>query len=177
MTIRCAQLYFNCIYKSRSGDASLLPGNIRKFDLTGTGSCGSFNLRRTARAVTRFYDLAFQDCGIRSTQFTILVSIAKKQPTSIGALADLLVIDRTTLTRNLRLLKKEGLVAVSERKIMRQRFLTLTAEGDQMLERSLPYWRRAQERFVQALGPDHWAAFRNDLERLAHVVTDLEESL
>jgi DNA-binding MarR family transcriptional regulator len=155
----------------------VLPGKIRKFDLTGTGSCGSFNFRRTARAVTRFYDLAFQDCGIRSTQFTILVSIAKKQPISIGALADLLVIDRTTLTRSLRLLKKEDLVAVSERRTMRQRFLTLTPQGEQMLERSLPYWRKAQERFVQALGQDHWTSFRNELEKLAHLVTGLEEPL
>ena len=155
----------------------MLPGNIRKFDLTGTGSCGSFNLRRTARAVTRFYDLAFQDCRIRSTQFTILVSIAKKKPISIGALADLLVIDRTTLTRSLRLLKKEGLVAVSERSTMRQRFLTLTPQGEQMLERSLPYWRKAQERFVQALGLDHWTNFRNELEKLAHLATDLEKPL
>jgi DNA-binding MarR family transcriptional regulator len=154
----------------------MLPCNTRKFDLTGTGSCGSFNLRRTARAVTRFYDLAFQDCGIRSTQFTILVSIAKKQPTSMGALADLLVIDRTTLTRSLRLLKKEGLVSVSERSTMRQRFLTLTPEGEQMLERSLPNWRKAQERFVQALGSEHWTNFRNELEKLAHIVTDLEAS-
>jgi DNA-binding MarR family transcriptional regulator len=151
----------------------VLPGNLRKFDLTGTGSCGSFNFRRTARAVTRFYDLAFQDCGIRSTQFTILVSIAKKQPISIGALAELLVIDRTTLTRSLRLLKKERLVSVSERSTMRRRFLTLTPQGEQMLERSLPHWRKAQERFVQALGPDHWVSFRNEL---AQVVTDLEES-
>jgi DNA-binding MarR family transcriptional regulator len=152
----------------------VLPGDVRKFDLTGTGSCGSFNFRRTARAVTRFYDLAFQDCGIRSTQFTILVSIAKKQPISIGALAYLLVIDRTTLTRSLRLLKKEGLVSVSERSTMRQRFLTLTPQGEQMLERSLPYWRRAQERFAEALGSDHWVSLRNDLEHLAHLVSNLE---
>jgi DNA-binding MarR family transcriptional regulator len=154
----------------------MLPGNASKLDLTGTGSCGSFNLRRTARAVTRFYDLAFQDCGIRSTQFTILIGIAKTQPTSIGALADLLIIDRTTLTRSLRLLKKQGLLTVSKRSTMRQRFLTLTPEGEQMLERSLPSWRKAQERFVQALGPEHWIKFRGELEKLAHIVTDLENS-
>jgi DNA-binding MarR family transcriptional regulator len=154
----------------------MLPCNASKLDLTGTRSCGSFNLRRTARAVTRFYDLAFQDCGIRSTQFTILVGIAKTQPTSIGALADLLIIDRTTLTRSLRLLKKEGLLTVSERSTMRQRFLTITPEGEKMLEHSLPSWRKAQERFVRAVGPEHWIKFRGELEKLAHIVTDLENS-
>jgi len=143
-------------------------------DLTGTSACGSFHLRRTARAVTRFYDLAFQNCGIRSTQFTVLVGIAKTQPTSIGALADLLVIDRTTLTRSLRLLKKLGLLTVSPRSTMRQRFLTLTPHGEQILASSLPAWRKAQDRFVQALGPEYWIHFRRELEKLTQLVTELE---
>jgi len=143
-------------------------------DLRGTGSCGSFNLRRTARAVTRFYDLAFQECGIRSTQFTILVGIAKTQPTPISALADLLAIDRTTLTRSLRLLKKDGLLMVSDRSVKRQRFLTLTPRGERLLKRSLPAWRKAQQRFVEALGADYWTHFRKDLESLAHIAISLE---
>jgi DNA-binding MarR family transcriptional regulator len=150
--------------------------NHLDLDLTGTSSCGSFNLRRTARAVTRFYDLAFQDCGIRSTQFTILVGIAKTQPTSIGALAGLLIIDRTTLTRSLRLLKKQRLLTVSERSTMRQRFLSLTPEGEQMLKRCVPLWRKTHERFVQTLGAEYWTKFRRELEELAHIVTKLEDS-
>ena len=53
-----------------------------KLDLNGTGYCGSFNFRRTARAVTKLYDMALQESGIRSTQFSILVGIAKNQPVS-----------------------------------------------------------------------------------------------
>src|SRR5258707_5957766 len=70
---------------------------LADLNLNGTGSCASFNFRRAARAVTRFYDQALEPCGIRSTQFTILVGVAKTQPTSISALADVLVIDNTTL--------------------------------------------------------------------------------
>jgi len=147
-----------------------------QLDLRGTGSCASFNFRRTARAVTRLFDLAFQSSGIRSTQFTILIGIAKTQPTSIGALADLLIIDRTTLTRSLRSLKKEGLLAVSDRSTMRQRFVSLTPKGEEMLARSLPAWRAAQERFTEAVGPDYWATFRGELERLAHLTVDLESA-
>jgi len=147
---------------------------IPGLDLHGTGSCGSFNLRRTARAVTRLYDLAFQDCGLRSTQFTILVGIAKSQPTSIGGLADLLAIDRTTLTRSLRLLKKDRLLAISDRSTKRQRFLTLTPRGERMLKRSLPMWRKAQERFVEALGAEYWIYFRGELEKLARIAIELE---
>src|SRR3984893_6554991 len=98
-------------------------------DLTGTGYCASLNFRRTARAVTRLYDLALQKSGIRSTQFAILVGIAKKQPISIGSLGDTLGIDSTTLTRSLRLLENEGLIVISKRAAKRQRFLSVTDKG------------------------------------------------
>jgi DNA-binding MarR family transcriptional regulator len=148
--------------------------NSTKLDLTGTGHCGSFNFRRTARAVTRLYDAALQESGIRSTQFAILVGIAKTQPVAIGKLGEVLVVDGTTLTRSLRLLKKEGLVAISDRSTMRQRFLTITPKGESTLARSLPAWRAAHERFVTTIGSEYWADLRNELERLAHVAVDLE---
>ncbi len=73
---------------------------LADLNLNGTGSCASFNFRRAARAVTRFYDQALEPCGIRSTQFTILVGVAKTQPTSISALADVLVIDGNDFFRS-----------------------------------------------------------------------------
>ena len=144
-------------------------------NLTGTGYCASLNFRRTARAVTRLYDIALQESGIRSTQFAILVGIAKKQPISIGALGDMLGIDSTTLTRSLRLLEEEGLIAISKRAEKRQRFLSVTAEGEQTLVRSVPVWRAAQERFVATIGPEYWVELRSELEKLAHVAVDLEK--
>jgi DNA-binding MarR family transcriptional regulator len=144
-------------------------------DLTGTGYCASLNFRRTARAVTRLYDLALQETGIRSTQFAILVGIAKKQPISIGALGHILGLDSTTLTRSLRLLEKEGLIAVSKRAAKRQRFLSVTDKGGHTLARSVPAWRTAQERFVATIGSEYWVALRSELERLAHVAVELEK--
>jgi DNA-binding MarR family transcriptional regulator len=149
---------------------------LAHLDLTGTGQCGSFNFRRTARAVTRLYDAALQESGIRSTQFTILVGIAKTQPVAIGKLGDILVVDGTTLTRSLRLLKKDGLVAISKRSTMRQRFLTITPKGEHTLARSLPAWRAAHARFVATIGSEYWTDLRNELERLAHAAVDLENS-
>ncbi len=144
-------------------------------DLRGTGYCASFNFRKTARAVTSLYDTALQKSGIRSTQFAILVGIAKNQPVSIGHLADVLVVDGTTLTRSLRLLQTEGFVAISGREGMRQRFLAITPKGERVLERSLPAWRKAQERFVATVGSKYWLDLRNELERLAHIALDLEK--
>ncbi len=135
-----------------------MSARLAELNLNGTGSCASFNFRRAARAVTRLYDQALEPCGIRSTQFTILVGVA------------------TTLTRSLRLLKNQGLVSVSDRGAKRKRFLALTPKGERTLAESLPVWRAAQERFVQSLGADYWTNFRGELERLAHVAIALEKS-
>ena len=151
-----------------------MPVGLAELDLKGTGSCASFNFRRAARAVTSFYDRALEPFGIRSTQFTILIGVAKSQPTSISALSELLVIDPTTLTRSLRLLKKQGLLSISERSTGRQRFLKLTPRGEQVLGASLPAWREAQERFVRTVGAEYWVNFRNELEKLARVAVTLE---
>jgi DNA-binding MarR family transcriptional regulator len=148
---------------------------LANLDLTGTGYCASLNFRRTARAVTRMYDTAMQDSGVRSTQFALLVAIAKIQPVAMGTLAEVLTIDRTTLTRSLRLLQKERLITISKRSEMRQRFLELTPAGEKALQRSLPLWREAHAKFVAALGTDYWLSMRKELERLARLVPDIEQ--
>jgi len=152
----------------------LLQPDRLELDLYGTGYCGSLNFRRTARAVTRLYDQAFQSAGIRSTQFSIMVAVAKTQPTSIGALSSVLVIDSTTLTRSLKRLQKEGVLTVSPRAVKRQRFVSLAPKGEKLLADSLPAWRAAQERFVKAMGSEYWLNLRAELERLAQVAVNLE---
>jgi DNA-binding MarR family transcriptional regulator len=147
---------------------------LANLDLTGTGYCASLNFRRTARAVTRMYDTAMQESGVRSTQFALLVAIAKIQPVPMGTLAEVLTIDRTTLTRSLRLLQKERMITISKRSEMRQRFLELTPAGEKALQRSLPLWREAHAKFVAALGKDYWLSMRSELERLARLVPDIE---
>lgn len=151
-----------------------MAGTLAKLDLTGTGYCASLNFRRTARAVTSMYDIAMQASGIRSTQFAILVGIAKIQPVSMGTLANVLMIDRTTLTRSLRLLQKHGMIRISKRAEMRQRFLELTPGGEKALKRSLPLWREAHAHFVSAMGSDYWLNLRNELELLAQTTLTIE---
>ena len=152
-----------------------MPSVLSQLDLTGTGSCASFNFRKTARAVTRFYDDALQESGIRSTQFAILVAIAKNQPISIGDVADLLVIDRTTLTRSLRLLQKEGLLTISARSSMRKRFLSLAPLGERAVARSLPVWRKAHDKFVASVGSADWVDLQSQLERLTQMTIGLDQ--
>jgi DNA-binding MarR family transcriptional regulator len=140
---------------------------LANLDLTGTGYCASLNFRRTSRMVTRMYDAAMQESGVRSTQFAILVGIAKLQPVAMGTLARVLMLDSSTLTRSLRLLQKEGMIEKSKRGEMRQRFLKLTRSGEKALQRSLPLWRAAHATFVATVGAKYWLKLRNELESIA----------
>ena len=140
---------------------------LATLDLTGTAYCASLNFRRTSRIVTRMYDTAMQESGVRSTQFAILVGIANLQPVAMGTLAKVLMLDSSTLTRSLRLLQKEEMIEISKRAAMRQRFLKLTHSGQKALQRSLPLWRAAHARFVATVGAEHWLKLRDELETIA----------
>lgn len=150
---------------------------LANLDLTGTGYCASLNFRRTSRIVTRLYDTVMQESGVRSTQFAILVGIAKLQPVAMGTLAKVLMLDSSTLTRSLRLLQKERMIEISKRSQMRRRFLKLTLSGQKALQRSLPLWRAAHERFLAEVGTDYWLKLRDELETIAKsaMMTDLTQ--
>src|SRR6476646_923562 len=109
-------------------------GLTHSLDLKGTGSCAAFNFRRTARAVTRLYDLGLEPSGIRATQFAILTAVAKYQPIAMSRIGEILVLDQTTLTRSLKLLQKQGLLDISPRSVRRQRFVNLTDKAVKVLE-------------------------------------------
>jgi len=147
---------------------------LGSLDLSGTGSCAAFNFRRTARAVTRLFDLALEPSGMRSTQFAILTAVAKFQPVSISRIGDILVLDPTTLTRSLRLLQKQGLLEISARSTRRHRFLNLTDAGAKSLALAIPLWRKVQAEFLGLMGGESWKGFRDELERLSKLAVDLE---
>lgn len=137
---------------------------------TVSRECAALRTRMAARAVTRAYDEALRPLGLRVTQFTLLASIALGAPDSISALAELLAMERTTLTRNLRLLEKEGLVAVGPEGYRRARSLRLTAAGRRKLDQALPKWREAQDHLISKLGATRWRDARALLSELARKV-------
>ena len=147
---------------------------FQPIDLTGTGYCASLNFRRVSRAVTALFDKALQESGLRSTQVASHPASAKPPPVSIGAISRVLVIDATTLTRSLNVLRKLGFVTISPRGAMRQRFLNLTSEGEKALARAVPLWRNIQQKFVDQIGKDEWTALRAQLESLSKLAVFLE---
>ena len=115
-------------------------------------SCLCSKTRKAARAVTRFYDRHFTGTGLEPAQFTILVGIRLTEPVPTAQLAGQLGLDRTTFTRNLVLLQRNGLVVVERGEDARQRLISLTAEGRRTLKGAIPRWERAQHAAVSALG-------------------------
>lgn len=144
-----------------------------KIDLTSTGSCAAFNLRRTSRAVTALYDSALTTSGLSSIQTTILIAVAKSEPVPVGVLAKILIADHSTLTRNLALLSTEGLVEVSPRSTMRRRLVSLTSKGNTALARSVRRWRKIQTHFVGSFGERRWKETQKALEELAAIAVRL----
>ncbi len=121
-------------------------------DASEAAGCACFNLRKAARAVTQLYDAALEPSGVRATQFSLLATLRLGGPLTISRLAEAMVMDRTTLTRNLRPLEKQGLVAVAPGRDRRTRQVRLTAQGRTRFMQAFPLWQRAQARMTRGLG-------------------------
>jgi DNA-binding MarR family transcriptional regulator len=131
--------------------------------------CACANLRRAARAVTRFYNEALRPDGIEITQFTLLMALERTGETMQGALAELLALDSTTLTRMLRLTKKRRWIQIRQGADRRQRLLSLTAAGRARLQQSMPRWTQAQRDLEAALGRDAFARLGGMMAEFAAV--------
>jgi len=121
-------------------------------DLFETTKCLCLASRRAARAITRRFDAALRPHGLRATQFTLLAALALKGPTPIGALAEFLGADRTTLTRNLAVAAAQSLVTIEAGEDTRARIASVSARGRQTLRRAFPAWRKTQKELTVAMG-------------------------
>ena len=139
-------------------------------DLT---QCTCANLRKASRAITQAYDAALQPSGLKATQFTLLGTLATQGDAPLTQLAEALVMDRTTLTRNLKPLIRDRLVRIDSEDDRRVRRVVLTEFGRAALEAARPYWEQAQSRVHEALGQDRWAGFLADLTATTESVRDV----
>lgn len=117
-------------------------------------TCAFHNLRRATRAVTQVFDAYFDEIGLKATQFTVLavVAHAAENPPTVTALAESLVLEQSSLSRNLAVLERLGHVKlVPGPADRRERIVTLTRAGRSMLAKGYPVWKRAQAAISQAL--------------------------
>ena len=132
-------------------------------------TCACGKVRMAARALTRRYDDALRPAGLRATQFALLVGISANGAQSIAALAKELGMDRSTLTRNIRPMLDEGLLALGDEGWRRSRALELTRKGRSRMEQAIPYWESAQKALKRRLGDRHWEVAHEGLDRLIEV--------
>jgi DNA-binding MarR family transcriptional regulator len=110
-------------------------------------------VQRAARALARRFDEAFRPFDLTNGQFSLLMSLNRLEPPSMGPVADLLAMDRTTLTAALKPLERRGLVRIAmDQKDRRSRILILTAKGRDLVARAVPIWERTHAEVESQLG-------------------------
>ena len=135
--------------------------------LTVRDECFCLHVQRAARAVARRYDDALRPFGLTNGQFSLLMSLNRPEPATMGPVARLLAMDRTTLTAALKPIERRGLAeVVPDPDDRRSRRLLLTQAGRTLLARAVPAWQATQAEIAQQLaaGPDR---LRADLRALS----------
>jgi len=143
-----------------------------KMSVDGEILCTSARLRQASRAVTQFYDKVLQPSGLLSTQLPLLAMIRTAGTITISELAERAIIDRTTLTRNLRLLEQNGLIKSESGKDRRRREMSISTKGIKAIETAYPLWEQAQRQVIGGLGEKHWQEL---LQRLNDAIATVHE--
>ena len=134
--------------------------------------CNCLALRQAARVVTQFYDHRLAASGLRGTQYSILAKLDRLGPMTINSLAAEIVMDRTTLGRNILPLERDGLIRVRQNDAdARSRDLELSEKGAKQLRAARASWVKAQKGFDAAFGRQNAAELRALLKKV--VASDL----
>jgi DNA-binding MarR family transcriptional regulator len=126
--------------------------------------CTCDRLRKLARRLTQRYDAHLAPTGLRLTQFSLLAHLMRGEPLTISALAELLEMDRTTLTRNLKPLADAELVTMGAGRDARERVVSVSDRGRTIWRAAREHWRRAQDEVNQVLGVERVVALHGVLD-------------
>ena len=130
--------------------------------------CLCMHLQRAARATARLFDEALRPHGLTSGQFSLLMSLNRPEAPTVGSIANLLAMDRTTLTANIKPLVRRELMEVAvDEADRRSRRLRLTDAGRALLAEAFPIWKKTHEEVDARLAPSDAGQLRSDLIRLA----------
>lgn len=144
--------------------------NASPFEITRhvRDTCLCLHLQRAARAVARRFDAALRPLALTSGQFSLLMSLNRLAPPSIGEVSALLAMDRTTLTANLKPLERRGLVHVAvDGRDKRSRRLALTPAGRVVLAAAVPVWKEAHAQVERSLAGGDPERLRSELRALS----------
>ena len=130
--------------------------------------CLCLHVQRAARTLARLFDEALRPVDLTNQQFSLLMSLNRPEPPPIGPVANLLGMDRTTLTAALKPLERRGLVVVTAgEKDRRSRLLAITPEGIELLARAMPIWQRTHDAIDARLTDIEPARLRQALQAVS----------
>jgi DNA-binding MarR family transcriptional regulator len=134
---------------------------------TGESRCSCTALRKATRRISQLYDAALAPSGLKTTQRAILGQINRSEPTTVGSLAEALVMDSGALAHTLKPLERDGFVAVMvDPDDRRNRLIRLTRQGRTKLAETDALWARAQAGFEAAFGQTQSDALREAMRFL-----------
>jgi DNA-binding MarR family transcriptional regulator len=123
---------------------------LEETDFVATRQCICTAARRRSRDLTRAFEKAMRESGVHVTQFTLLATLIQTGPIPTTRLADFQGLERTTLTRNLGPLIRDGFVRIDEGDDRRVRRVAITPAGEEAARRSFPFWKKAQDAALAA---------------------------
>lgn len=133
-------------------------------------NCLCLKLRMASRSTTMLYDAALQPTDLSSSQFSALRNIHRFEPKGVAELAKIMLLERTTLTRNMDLLEERGFVRLhATERDGRVRRPELTGRGERKLEAAIPRWRTAQRKMLSGLGAQGWVDLQSTLRTIAAI--------
>ncbi|WP_155591746.1 MarR family winged helix-turn-helix transcriptional regulator [Lysinibacillus cavernae] len=141
-----------------------------------TQICVCANLRKKTRVVTQLYDKLLHPTGLKVTQYSMLAHIDLQQAVSISRLGEILLLDQTTVTRNITLLKQNGYVELNrDAHDARTKNITLTEKGLEKLQEAAPIWQEIQDRIIDDVGIEKYADFYDTLRTMQKIIQSYDE--
>ena len=132
-----------------------------------TMMCACSNFRKATRSVTQLFDRQLQACGLRSTQLILLLEISVAATATIPHLSRQLVMDKSTVTRNLAPMLNEGWIEATSGEGRRKKIIRVTPKGQRVLACAVPVWETVQKDFTSGLGHQRWRRLFEDLSLAA----------
>lgn len=132
--------------------------------------CANLNMKKATRVVSKLYEEHLAPVGLKGTQFSLLMAVYSNENLTISQIAEKLVIDRTSLTRALCPLQRDGLVRIKlwaeDRRV---RNVMITEKGKILAQKAIPLWKEAQTEFLSRLGEEQWNELYDLLKQVIHL--------
>ena len=150
-------LYYVYIHEKRE---------IMKYQQINKSKCYCITLCRAANAITAYYDEGLQSTGMTTKQFSLLLHLSRLEEASTGELADYVNLERSTVTRNLKILVEQGWVYDKAEPGKRNHRYAVTEAGQRKIEEADVIWEQLQENLNEMLGEDNMQALRSALYKI-----------